>query len=77
MLALKITPERLDPLQRSTGQDETLQTLKNNSDRMANAEREVPITISEHWSYRDELTVHNGVLFKGSRVVIPQLLRPK
>ena len=28
-------------------------------------------------SCRDELIVHNGVLFKGSIVLIPKLLRPK
>ena len=37
----------------------------------------VPIKIREYWSYRDELTVHNGVLLKASRVVIPQILRPE
>jgi len=37
---------------------------------------EVPIKIREYWSYRDELTVHSGVLFKGSRVV-SKLLRPE
>jgi len=38
---------------------------------------EVPIKIREYWSYHDELTVQNGVLFKSSGVVIPQLLRPE
>lgn len=38
---------------------------------------QVPIQIREYWSYRDELSVHNGGLFKGSRVVIAKLLRPE
>ena len=78
LLDLKITPERLEQLQRSTGQDDTLQILETTIlTRWSLQKEEVPIKIREHWSYRDELTVHNGVLFKGSRVVIPPLLRPE
>ncbi|XP_073251790.1 uncharacterized protein [Porites lutea] len=78
MLALKITPERLEQLQRSTGQDDTLQTLKTTIlTGWPMQKEEVPLKIREYWSYREELAVHNGVLFKGSRVVIPQLLRPE
>ena len=78
MLALTITPERLEQLQRSTGQDDTLQTLKTTIlTGWPMQKEEVPIKIREYWSHREELAVHNGVLFKGSRVVIPQLLRPE
>ena len=78
MQALKVTPERLDQLQRSTSHDDTLQTLKTTIlTGWPMQKDQVPIKIREYWSYRDELSVHNGVLFKGSRVVIPQLLRPE
>ena len=78
MQALKVTPERLDQLQRSTSHDDTLQTLKTTSlTGWPMQKDQLPIKIREYWSYRDELSVHNGVLFKGSRVVIPQLLRPE
>ena len=67
LVALKITPERLEQLQRSTGQDDTLQILKTTIlTGWPMQKEEVPIKIREYWSYRDELTVHNGVLFKGS-----------
>ena len=36
-----------------------------------------PVNIREYWDYRDELSVHNGALFKGSRVIIPRVLRPE
>ena len=72
MQALKVTPERLDQLQRSTSHDDTLQTLKTTIlTGWPMQKDQVPIKIREYWSYRDELSVHNGVLFKGSRVVIP------
>lgn len=36
---------------------------------------EVPVHIREFWTYRDELTLHNGVLFKNQRLLIPKALR--
>ncbi|XP_015779356.1 PREDICTED: uncharacterized protein K02A2.6-like, partial [Acropora digitifera] len=36
---------------------------------------EVPVHIREFWTYRDELTLHNGVLFKNQRLIIPKALR--
>ena len=38
---------------------------------------ETLLCIKEYWSYRDELTVHNGVIFKGNRVIIPKVLQPE
>ena len=78
MHTLKVTPERLDQLQRCTGQDEALRTLKTTILTGWPEQREqVPINIREYWVYREELTVHNGVLFKGSRVIIPRIMRPE
>ena len=36
---------------------------------------QVPLPIREYWLYRDEISVHNGVLFKNHRVIVPKLLR--
>ena len=38
---------------------------------------QVPMQIREYWNYRDELTLHNGVLFKNQRVIIPKAMRPE
>ena len=71
MRNLKVTPVRLDQLQCYTGQDEPLQTVKTTILTGWPEQREqVPINIREYWSYREEVTVHNSVLFKGSRVLI-------
>ncbi|XP_022777852.1 uncharacterized protein K02A2.6-like [Stylophora pistillata] len=78
MQTLKVMPERLDKLQRSTSHDDTLQTLKTTIlTGWPMQKDQVPIQIWEYWSYCDELSFHNGVLFKGSRVVIPKLLKPE
>lgn len=37
---------------------------------------EVPICIREYFTYRDEITAQNGILFKGQRVIIPVAMRP-
>ena len=35
----------------------------------------VPPCIRMYWGYRDEITAQNGIIYKGSRVIIPQSLR--
>ena len=78
MQALKISPERLEQLQRCTGQDESLQTLKTTILSGWPAQRDhAPVNIREYWNFRDELSVHNGILFKSSKVIIPRILRPE
>ena len=78
MQALKLSPERLKQLQRCTGQDAALQTLKTTIlSGWPTQKEQVPINIREFWNYREELSVHNGVLFKGMRVVIPRVMRPE
>ena len=38
--------------------------------------RDAPIATHSYWNYRDELTVQDGVLYRGSRVIILQAMRP-
>ena len=78
MQALKLSPERLEQLQRYTGLDAALQTLKTTIlSGWPTQKEQVPINIREFWNYREELSVHNGVLFKGMRVVKPRVMRPE
>ena len=78
MQALKLSPGRLEQLQRCTGQDAALQTLKTTIlTGWPTQKEQVPINIREFCHYREELSVHNGVLFKGMRVVIPRVMRPE
>ena len=36
----------------------------------------MPTVLHRFWSYRDELAVEDGIIFKGRQVLIPRLLRP-
>ena len=38
---------------------------------------EVPVGIRDYWNFRDELTVQDGVVYRGMRVAIPRILRPQ
>ncbi|KAK3735966.1 hypothetical protein QZH41_003831 [Actinostola sp. cb2023] len=65
---IQVKPERLAHLQKCTGQDPVLQTLKDTVLAGWPERREqAPEHISDYWNYRDEITVHNGVLFKSQR----------
>lgn len=43
---------------------------------MSSERREqVPVQVRDYWNYRDEISLHNGLLFKSQRVIIPIALR--
>ena len=74
--SIKLSPERLAQLQPCTAQDPILMTLKTTVITGWPEDKEqVPIPIREYWPYREEITVHNGVLFKNHKVIIPKLLQ--
>ncbi|KAK3716424.1 hypothetical protein QZH41_000491 [Actinostola sp. cb2023] len=76
LTTVKISSERLAQLQKATEQDPVMQTLKTTILIGWPAQRdEVPVHVREFWHFRDELTLHNGVLFKNQRLIIPKALR--
>ena len=75
---LKVTDDRLRQIQQQTVEDTALQVLKTTIlTGSPETKEEVPVIIREYWAYRDELTVQNGVLFKGPRVIIPKSMHPE
>lgn len=70
--------KRLAQLQKATEQDTVLQTLKTTVlVGWPEQKSQVPIPIREYWNYRDEISLHNGILFKCQRIIIPQVIRPE
>ena len=58
--------------------DPTLQTLMNTVTTGRPVSKEdVPPCIREYWNYKEELTVQDGVLYKGMKVIIPISMRPQ
>ena len=37
---------------------------------------QVPIPIRDYWNYRDKISLHNGILFKHQRIIIPKKITP-
>ena len=76
--SVNISLERLAQLQKATEQDPIMQTLKTTILVGWPEHREqTPVHIREYWNYREELTLHSGVLFKNQKVVIPKAMRPE
>jgi hypothetical protein len=73
---LSIGDERLSKLKEETEKDDNLQKLKTVIMRgWPNDKHQVPAELMPYYSFRDEMTVQDGLLFKGERVVVPLSLR--
>ena len=69
-------PERLDRIRGATLLDRVLQELgKVIMEGWPNDRRRVPCRLLPYFSYRDEVTIQDGVIFRGERIVIPSSLR--
>ena len=71
-----VSDERLQHIREETVRDSTLQTLANVvMSGWPSNKHEVPLCVREYWPYRDELATQNGIIFRGTRVVIPTTMR--
>ena len=76
--SIKIAPEWLAQLQKSTAQDLVLETLKTPDLTGWPEKREqCPIQFCDYWNYREEISLHNGILFKSQRVIVPKAMTPE
>ena len=68
-----MSSERLAQLQKATEQDTVLQTLKTTVlVGWPEQKSQVLIPIKDYWNYRDEISLHNSILFKRQRIIIPK-----
>ncbi|VDI51087.1 Hypothetical predicted protein [Mytilus galloprovincialis] len=73
---LAISEERLKEIQQNTETDTQLQKLKHViQSGWPDIKSDVSHDIHIYFDIRDELTVQNGLIFKGERVIIPKTLR--
>ena len=76
--SIKIAPEWLAQLQKYTAQDLVLETLKTTDLTGWPEKREqCPIQFCDYWNYREEISLHNGILFKSQRVIVPKAMTPE
>ena len=71
-----ISPEKYAQFQRETAKDLELKALSSVILKGWPDNREdVSPAVRQHWSYRDELTCLDGLLFKGDKIVVPKTLQ--
>ena len=63
-------------MQKATAQDLALETLKTTVvTGWPEKKEQVPIQVRDFWNYREDIALHNGILFKNQRVIVP--MRPE
>ena len=73
---LAVTKERLADFQQKTKDDAVLQQLKQTIQLgWPNTRDAVSTEVRAFYSYRDELTVQDEILFRGNRVIVPAAMR--
>ena len=73
---LPMSEKRLSEIKEETAKENTLQRLKTTIIQgWPNERAEVAEELTPHWSHRDELSIHDSLIYKGQQVVIPLNLR--
>ena len=73
---LPITESKLKQIQDKTKEDKALQDLMVTvHNGWPPNKTDAPIGAKPFWNYRDEISHHHGILFKGQKVIIPTCMR--
>ena len=77
-LVLSVSDERYEEFQNETKTDPELQavlTMVKNG--WPDTKVQVPVEAKLYWTFRDEVASADGLLFKGTRLIVPKSLRPE
>ena len=73
---LNASNDRCVSLTQESDKDETLVALKNVIIKgWSQMRSECPLQLRDFWSYRDELSILDGLVLKGTRIIIPSACR--
>ncbi len=73
---LPASPAKLDEIRQCTEKDVVLCHLKDMvHDGWPNVRSESPPDLNEYWTFREDISVENGIVLKGHRIIIPKTLR--
>ena len=76
LMNLNVSPTRVPQIQEETAKDTSLSALSAIIAKGWPEKRsECPAHLHPYWNYREELTVSNGMILKGSRIIIPKSLQ--
>ena len=75
---LNCSADKLQVLRESTKQDETLVLLKEIvTQGWPEKIKDLPPELQPYWTFREAITVADGLLLKGNRIIIPDKDRPQ
>lgn len=75
---LNASSSRLSQIREETEKDGELSQLKRTvNDGWPRDRGECPVQLHAYWNFRDEISVIDGILTKGTRIIIPVKLRPE
>ena len=76
--ALPISEERLSDMRSLAEEDEALQKLKRViMEGWPETKDKLHVLVKPYFPYRDEMTLHDGIIFRGERVIVPTKMRGK
>jgi transposase InsO family protein len=74
--SLPVSDNKLQQVRTATQNDSQFQVLKQVIlDGWPDARSDCPATVLEFWNHRDEMSVGDGIIFRGQKLVIPKTLR--
>ena len=74
--SLFVTGQRVYKIKEATADDPVMQTLAGIMMKgWSYDKKDVPMCVQEYWPYRDELTPQYGIIYRGTRVIIPVEMR--
>ena len=73
---LPVSDRKIQEIRQETKRDEQLQQLKKSIlDGFPDQKSEVPSSIQEYWNIQNELSYTDGLILKGSKLIVPKSLR--
>ena len=74
----RCTQDKINKLRQSTAKDDTLALLKHTVQHgWPQTIAELPPELHPYWTFRDEITIEDGLLLKGKQLIIPSCDRPE
>ena len=73
---IRITPAKMEEFKKETAKDETLQLLAHKvMQGWPDSGKKIVSALKPYWPLRDDISVEDGLILLGSRVIVPESLR--
>ena len=77
-MVLSVSEERDEEFQKETKVDPELQAvLTMVRNEWPDTKQQVPLEARPYWTFRDEVATADGLLFRGTRLIAPKVVRPE